>query len=769
VSSGLRVLTVPAALSIGSSLRNLLALCVACSFLEGTASPAPGSDEFPRLEVRAAGTDRAWVAYGDQAAFGYGLSPQHILTMLPPGETRDPDLDFRDFVEWADAQGITVVRSYPPSFIVGPRYLDLFERASSDPTRFDLTRFNDAYFERLREASALFRDHGIFVDLQLWQAVQWKPAGFQDSYYHPDHNVNPDLARHAGPGEFVIDPSLDPALLDHQKEHVRRILDATGDLGHVFYDVMNEIGNGTGANPEWVEAMLDEIEIWERETGLEVLVGLNDEGRDRAETGHSLSNPRLQIAFLDLGRHDQHLEVQRRYRKPTFGVRNIDWNPETEERRYFYGENDLTLSPDPGLHDRSRRMYWRMFLARCQMNAGYADPGIAAYRMPLPESLGLRPLRWFTGLAASRFDSFRDESGKIAGGPGDRRYLLLSPQRALLFLESLPGTAGRTFPEGRLRLEDLGWSDGEIGAWIVDPRDGRLTSSRTAASGGTVSIDLPAFRDELALVLDRDPEASLDPTIQRSVEIVPRARVEGGKVLLEWDENPEGRLAEIHRFAEAPRTADTGMPESGSPAGQRGPDEIAAMIHGGSDLLGRTGATSFRDDTPPPGTVRYRVAWWSGDRRELAVSDPVDVAVPDVPPPTPRIRIFMVSSRRAGLWATGSASPDNAGFEWQRRSRGGHNWEALSRTRYHYLSDATLVPGRSYEYRVRAIDRAGQTSEFSQPVAVETRRPGLGRILRLAWRRAGPLAVAGGLLALAAAVAGLVWWRRARSRRSRRA
>ena len=58
--------------------------------------------------------------------------------------------------------------------------------------------------------------------------------------------MNPDISKHAGPGEFVS--TRNKKLLDHQKLYVNNILDATGDLGNVFYDIMNEIGNGRAPN-----------------------------------------------------------------------------------------------------------------------------------------------------------------------------------------------------------------------------------------------------------------------------------------------------------------------------------------------------------------------------------------------------------------------------------------------------------------------------------------------------------------------------------------
>jgi hypothetical protein len=480
------------------------------------AGAAAAESSWPRLELRAAGTENAWVAYGDRAALGYGLSPQNILETLPPGEARDPDFDFRDFAEWAGESGVTILRSYPPSVAVGPRYLDLFVRAVGDTGPFDLERFNPRYFERLREACALFREHGIFVHLQLWQAVTWK-KGWDRCYYHPERNVNPELARDAGPGAFVIDPGRNAALLAHQREHVRRLLDATGDLGNVFYDVMNEIGNGTGMSEAWVEAILDEIEAWEEKSGLDVLVGLNDEGRDRDRAGRSLSNPRLEIAFLDLGRYDEHLAVRGRQRRPTFGVRNIDWDPQTRERFYFAGEYDLSINPDPGLHGRSRRMYWRMFLAKCQMNAGYADFGRQAYRSGNLDALMLADFRdILAGLPADGFARLLPAPECIVGAPGEFSYCLASTDLVVLLTECSPGHAGRDFSPDTLRLAGIaleGMGSALVGervpCRVLDLGGARRSLAAAKLENGELKLPLPAFRDGLVVIAGLEADSSV--------------------------------------------------------------------------------------------------------------------------------------------------------------------------------------------------------------------------------------------------------------------
>ena len=70
-------------------------------------------------------------------------------------------------------------------------------------------------------------------------------------------------------------------MLNHQKQYVKKILDATGDLGNVFYDIMNEIGNGTGISEAWVWEIIQAINGWEARSGYDVLVTLNDEGGKR--------------------------------------------------------------------------------------------------------------------------------------------------------------------------------------------------------------------------------------------------------------------------------------------------------------------------------------------------------------------------------------------------------------------------------------------------------------------------------------------------------
>lgn len=703
---------------------------------------------YPRLVVREKGTENAWVAYGDSPAFGYGPSPQNLLTCLPPGEERDRDLDFRDFAEWAFAHGVTIVRSYPPSAIVGPRYLDLFEHADGDSSRFDLEKFNRRYFARLREACTMFRAHGIFVHLQLWQAVYWKKE-WDTCYYNPERNANSKLWKNAGPGKFVIDPKRDAALLAHQREYVRLILEATGDLGNVFYDIMNEIGNGTGTSGEWVEAILDEIEAWESRTGLDVLVGINDEGKDRRETGYALSNPRMEIAFLDLGRYDEHVEARTKYKKPTFGIRNIDWNPLTSEREYFSDEHDISINPDSSLTSRTRRMFWRLCMGKSQMSAAYADFGRLAYRGKPLMTFDLWPFqnlrRIFTDSPWVKDYSMMKIADVVRESPTEYTYELDSPKLVVSYFETVPGTAGTSFPSKEVLItphSQIGKPEGRV----LEPALSNWQRAVAATRDDGIAFTLPTFNDDLLAVLIESAE---DPEYQTTSGVAKlKTSLDGGKVHLSWDHNMPGMIARVHRTNHI--EAETGKPPSRQ------------------TLIAGTTGLSVIDEASGPGNWEYRIVWKDEVNHHFYETNTELVMVPDVPPVVPEIRIITTEQTRAVLWAPGNLEPDIARYEWERRSPGEGAFAAVDSTSDAFFEDRGLQVGVPVEYRVRAVDLANNTSEFSTPLTVTTRKSsqasGLRALEQPIKKRLRPLlflSVAGiGVLA------GALWGMRAR-RRSR--
>ena len=454
----------------------------------------------------------------------YGPSPQNILTYLPRGNGND----IRDWVKCAAKFGINNVRSYPPIARVAPPAQDLFERSSHDPTKYDLTRFNDKYFAELRAACSLLRKHEIIVHLQLWQAVSWKKS-WARCYYNPRNNINPAISAHAGPGEFVT--MKNPALLDHQKKYVLKIIDATGDLGNVFYDIMNEIGNGTGKSEEWVWEMIKTVNQWEKDNNCDVLLTLNDEGGLRMGS-FSLECEGLDLIVKDLGRYDEHINTKLRYRKPTISVRNIDYDYQLKKRRYFAGEYNLEINTDDNLQTRGRKYWWRMFMAGVQSAGGYADTyskkdtsiflstgykianklGLsrffpsnrqASYRLNQISEHNFVHFRRFVDQITD-YEDLRPSSGVLVGHPAKNSYCLQSKKQAVIYLESPNGQAGFNYDQTKAKLTGLMLDDGHYQGTYYFPADGRSEAFSIELEAGEGQLLVPRFKDDLTIIIRQD-------------------------------------------------------------------------------------------------------------------------------------------------------------------------------------------------------------------------------------------------------------------------
>ena len=473
------------------------------------------------LAIQKNGDNRPILTYNGKAVLAFGPSPQNLLTYLPKGNGND----FRDWIKWAQKYKINHVRSYPPSMKVDEPSLNIFKRSAENSDKFDLRLFNNAYFDELRKACKIFKEHGFIVHLQLWQAVHWKKA-WGRSYYNLKNNVNLDISAHAGPGEFVT--MKNKALLDHQKIYVKKILDATGDLGNVFYDIMNEIGNGTGKSEKWVWQMINSINEWEVQNGYDVLITLNDEG-GRRMGDFSLKFPGLDLIVKDFGRYDEHVESQTEYGKPSISVRNIDYDYEIENRLYFFGKYNLEVNTDASLQTRGRKYWWRMFMAGVQIAGGYADAhqeeGMKWFLNRIFNKFGLNPIFKLNYKSSYRvntdsetnFSKFRNFVDKLkyydtlipstnvlSGHPVKNSYILQSNVQAIIYLESPNGRSGYNYKKQLANFKNLSLSDGNYNGQFYFPENGRTEDFSIQIIANKGRISLPNFGDDLAIFISKN-------------------------------------------------------------------------------------------------------------------------------------------------------------------------------------------------------------------------------------------------------------------------
>ncbi len=158
----------------------------------------------------------------------------------------------------------TVVRLSPLPFArTGPG------RAHDGLPRFDPTKFDQEYFERLRRRVAAAGERGIYVGVMLFQGFsvsrkskRRKVTPWDDHPFRKGNNTLGIDGDANGDGEgYEIHTLRNPAVTKLQEAYVRQVIDTVGDLDNVIYEISNE---SHGGSTRWQFHMIDLIHRCEK-------------------------------------------------------------------------------------------------------------------------------------------------------------------------------------------------------------------------------------------------------------------------------------------------------------------------------------------------------------------------------------------------------------------------------------------------------------------------------------------------------------------------
>lgn len=134
--------------------------------------------------------------------------------------------------------------------------------------KYDLTRFNDEYFTRLRFRVAEAGKHGIYVSVMLFQGWSVEKKGqvgnpWQGHPFNKANNVNGLDGDLNGDGQGPEIHTLDAPkqILEIQRAYVRRVVDTVNDLNNVLYEIGNEMHVGS---VQWQYRMIEFIREYEK-------------------------------------------------------------------------------------------------------------------------------------------------------------------------------------------------------------------------------------------------------------------------------------------------------------------------------------------------------------------------------------------------------------------------------------------------------------------------------------------------------------------------
>ncbi|WP_168566121.1 DUF6298 domain-containing protein [Crateriforma spongiae] len=179
------------------------------------------------------------------------------------GET--PDFDYPRYLDFMHRHGHNFLRLWVWEHAQWMQFVDadvpirytpsIYQRtgpgnALDGKPKFDLTKFNEAFFRRLRNRVQEAQRRGIYVSVMFFQgfSVKKRPASansgnnWHGNPFHKANNVNGINGDRSGSDTgHDLHTLADPAVTNLQKAHVRRVIDTLNDFDNVLWEIGNEL------------------------------------------------------------------------------------------------------------------------------------------------------------------------------------------------------------------------------------------------------------------------------------------------------------------------------------------------------------------------------------------------------------------------------------------------------------------------------------------------------------------------------------------------
>ena len=218
-----------------------------------------------------------------KAVYLTGAHTWSNLVDMGPGDP-PPAFDFDEYLDWMvkldhnfirlwawelttwDAREGRVAWFHPKVYRAAPQpWLRTGPGEALDgKPRFDLSKHDPQYFERLRTRVEEAGKRGIYVSIMLFEGwgIQFVPDALAAHPFHPRNNINGLNGDPNGDGKGIeIHELAVKAITAVQEAYVRKVIDTVNDLDNVLYEVSNE--NHTASTP-WQYHMIRFIKDYEK-------------------------------------------------------------------------------------------------------------------------------------------------------------------------------------------------------------------------------------------------------------------------------------------------------------------------------------------------------------------------------------------------------------------------------------------------------------------------------------------------------------------------
>jgi hypothetical protein len=349
--------------------------------------------------------------------------------------------------------------------------------------QYDLSRWNEAYWERFETMLQLTAARQIIVQIELWDRFDHSQSNWETDPFNPKNNTNytheastlaPDYSSHPGANKqpfFYTVPQLqnNQVVLPWQQAFIDKILSISFSFDHVLYCIDNE----TSGDPAWGRYWAQHLQTRAAAAGIEVhLTEMWDNWDVRHETHRpTFDHPEL-YAFVDIAQNS-HNPGQANWDRAQWVRQYLADRPRPMNSTKIYGA-DTSKWTDRGVDtEHGQQTFWRNLIG------GFAS---SRFHRP-PSGLGLSNLAQANlrsaRLLASQFDVFHAE-------PDSDHQLLRDRSENLAYATRVPGRQYAVyFPQGGAAGLDLR----SVGARLVTLRILDIAASRWLGKATGANID----------------------------------------------------------------------------------------------------------------------------------------------------------------------------------------------------------------------------------------------------------------------------------------
>ncbi len=336
--------------------------------------------------------------------------------------------------------------------------------------RFDLTKFNPEYFDRLRMRVAAAGERGVYVSVMLFEG--WglmhgnRRPNTDDGWawrahpFNPANNINQLSIEGADALSGRVHTLHNPQANKLQAAYIRKIVDTVNDLDNVLYEVINE-----GGEKEWNWWVIGTIHEYERSKPKQHPVGDTGHGAERLAS--MLASP---ADWVSPGRADGFAEDPPAWNEKKVSLLDTD-------HVWGVGGNAAWV--------------WKSFLRG--HNPIFMDPYDGSI-------LGER--------FDSRFESLRRNLGHALRYAHRVDLAKMTPHSELASTEFCLANPGKEYlvylPDGGEVTVDLSAASGPMAVEWLNPRSGGTTQGPSVSGGRKLPFKAP-FDGDAALYLRVQP------------------------------------------------------------------------------------------------------------------------------------------------------------------------------------------------------------------------------------------------------------------------